>query len=68
MDIAEVTFTVYSGESYESVMKLVRASPGWLEMTIIDIEAYCVDDPLAEMTAYFDTEAHAMLFRLKAGV
>jgi 2-haloacid dehalogenase len=24
--------------------------------------------PLAEMTAHFDTEAHAVLFRLKAGI
>ena len=66
--MTKVQFKVYSGEDYESVMELVRASPGWLEMSIIDIEAYVEDDPLAEMTAHFDTEAHAVLFRLKAGV
>jgi hypothetical protein len=66
--MTEVTFTVYSGESYESVMELVRASPGWLEMYILDIEAYGEGDPLAEMTAHFDSEAHAVLFRLKAGI
>jgi len=68
MGIAEVTFTVYSGEAYDSAMALVRASPGWLEMSITETEAYAENDPLAEMTAHFDTEAHAMLFRLKAGV
>lgn len=66
--MTEVTFTVYSGEDYESVMELVRASPGWLEMYILDVEAWADNDPIAEMTAHFDTEAHAMLFRLKAGI
>lgn len=66
--MTEVTFTVYSGEAYDSVMELVRSSPGWLEMSITDVEAYVENDPLAEMTAHFDTEAHAMLFRLRAGV
>ena len=64
----EVTFTVYSGENYESVMELVRASPGWMEMSILDMEACAENDPIAEMTAHFDTEAHAVLFRLKAGI
>ena len=68
MGIAQVTFTVYSGEHYESVTELVRASPGWLEMYILDVEAWADGDPLAEMTAHFDTEAHAMLFRLRAGI
>ncbi len=68
MAITSVTFTVYAGEVYESVLKLVRASPGWLEMSIIDVEAWAENDPIAEMTAHFDTEAHAMLFRLKAGI
>ena len=68
MGIAEVKFTVYSGEDYESVTELVRASPGWLEMSILDVEAWAEHDPIAEMTAHFDTEAHAMLFRLRAGV
>jgi hypothetical protein len=68
MGIAEVTFTVYSGEAYESVTELVRSSPGWLEMYILDVEAWAENDPVAEMTAHFDTEAHAMLFRLKAGI
>ena len=68
MGIAEVKFTIYAGEDYDSVMELVRASPGWLEMYILDVEAWAEGDPLAEMTAHFDTEAHAMLFRLKAGV
>lgn len=66
--MTEVKFIVYSGEAYDSVMELVRASPGWLEMSIFDIEAWADNDPIAEMTAHFDTEAHAMLFRLKAGV
>jgi hypothetical protein len=68
MGIAEVQFTVYSGEAYDAAIKQVRTSPGWLEMSIVDTEAFCVDDPLAEMTAYFDTEQHAMLFRLRMGV
>ena len=68
MGIAQVTFTVYSGEDYESVMELVRASPGWLELYILDVEAWAEHDPIAEMTAHFDTEAHAVLFRLKAGI
>ena len=66
--MTEFTFTVYSGEDYDSVMELVRASPGWMEMYILDVEAWAENDPLAEMTAHFDTEAHAMLFRLKAGI
>ena len=61
-------FTVYSGEDYDAALAQVRASPGWLEMSIVDIEAWAEGDPLGEMTAYFDTEAHAMLFRLRAGV
>ena len=68
MGIAQVTFTVYSGEDYDSVMELVRTCPGWIEMVIVDIEAWAEGDPLGEMTAYFDTEAHAVLFRLKAGI
>ena len=64
----QVTFTVYTGEDYESVMKLVRASPGWMEMLILDVEAWAEGDPIAEMTAHFDTEAHAVLFRLRAGI
>jgi hypothetical protein len=68
MGIAEVTFRVYSGEAYESVTELVRSSPGWMEMLILDVEAWAENDPIAEMTAHFDTEAHAMLFRLKAGI
>ena len=66
--MTEVTFTVYSGEDYDSALDQVRASPGWLEMSIVDIEAWAEGDPLGEMTAYFDTEAHARLFRLKMGV
>jgi hypothetical protein len=66
--MTEVNFTVYSGEAYESVMKTVRASPGWMEMCILDVEAWAEGDPIAEMTAHFDTEAHAVLFRLRAGV
>ena len=66
--MTEVRFIVYSGEAYDAAVKQVQTSPGWLEMSIVDTEAYCVDDPLAEMTAWFDTEAHAMLFRLRMGV
>ncbi len=65
---SEVKFIVYSGEAYESVMEVVRASPGWMEMSILDVEAWAEGDPIAEMTAHFDTEAHAMLFRLRAGI
>ena len=68
MGIAEVKFIVYSGEVYDSVTALARSSPGWLEMYILDVEAWADNDPIAEMTAHFDTEAHAMLFRLRAGV
>jgi hypothetical protein len=68
MAITEVKFRVYSGEDYDSALEQVRASPGWLEMSIVDIEAWAEGDPLGEMTAYFDTDAHAMLFRLRAGV
>jgi hypothetical protein len=66
--MTEVRFTVYSGEKYDEAMELVRSSPGWLEMYIFDVEAWAEHDPLAEMTAHFDTEAHAVLFRLKAGI
>jgi len=68
MGITEVNFTVYSGEAYDSVMELARASPGWMEMSIVDAETCADNDPIAEMTAHFDTEAHAVLFRLKAGI
>ena len=68
MAITEVQFRVYSGEDYDEALEQVRASPGWLEMVIVDIEAWAEGDPLGEMTAYFDTEAHAVLFRLKAGI
>jgi 3-methyladenine DNA glycosylase Mpg len=68
MGITQVQFRVYSGEDYDAALEQVRASPGWLEMSITETEAYAENDPLAEMTAHFDTEAHAMLFRLKAGV
>jgi hypothetical protein len=68
MGIAEVRFIVYSGEAYDTAIKQVRSSPGWLEMSIVDVEAWAESDPVGEMTAYFDTEAHAMLFRLKLGV
>jgi hypothetical protein len=66
--MTEVKFIVYSGEKYDEAMELVRSSPGWLEMSILDVEAWAEHDPIAEMTAHFDTEAHAMLFRLKAGI
>lgn len=68
MGVAKVQFIVYSGEDYDAAIDMVQTSPGWEEMTIIDIEAYIESDPLAEMTAYFDSEAHAMLFRLRMGV
>jgi hypothetical protein len=68
MAVTEVQFRVYSGEDYDAALDQVRASPGWLEMSIVDIEAWGEGDPLGEMTAYFDTEAHAVLFRLKAGI
>ena len=68
MGIAQVTFIVYSGEDYDAAMELVRVSPGWLELYILDVEAWAEHDPIAEMTAHFDTEAHAVLFRLKAGI
>lgn len=66
--MTEVKFTVYSGEAYDAALAQVRASPGWLEMVIVDVEAWAEGDPLGEMTAYFDTETHAVLFRLKAGI
>ena len=68
MGITQVQFRVYSGEDYDAALEQVRASPGWLEMSIVDIEAWAEGDPLGEMTAYFDTEAHAVLFRLKVGI
>ena len=66
--MTKVQFRVYSGEDYDAALEQVRASPGWLEMSIVDIEAWAEGDPLGEMTAYFDTDAHAMLFRLRAGI
>ena len=45
--------------------ELVRSSPGWHQLWIDDIEAYAEDDPVAEMTVLFDSDQHAMLFRLK---
>lgn len=66
--MTEVKFIVYSGEAYDAAVKRVQTSPGWLEMSIVDVAAWAESDPVAEMTAYFDTEAHAMLFRLRMGV
>jgi len=66
--MTKVKFIVYTGEDYDAALERVRASPGWLEMVIVDVEAWAEGDPLGEMTAYFDTEAHAVLFRLKAGI
>ena len=66
--MTEVQFRVYSGEDYDTALTVARGSPGWLEMSIIDIEAYAEEDPLAEMTVHFDSDAHAMLFRLRIGV
>jgi hypothetical protein len=68
MGITEVQFRVYSGEDYDAALEQVRASPGWVEMSIVDIEAWAEGDPVGEMIAYFDSDAHAMLFRLRAGV
>jgi hypothetical protein len=68
MGITEVQFRVYSGEDYDTALEKVRASPGWLEMYILDVEVDAANTPIAEMTAHFDTETHAMLFRLKMGV
>ena len=66
--MTKVRFIVYSLEAYDAAIKQVRNSPGWLEMNIVDVEAWAESDPVGEMTAYFDTEAHAMLFRLRMGV
>ena len=66
--MTEVKFIVYTGEDYDAALVQVRSSPGWLEMYILDVEAWADNDPIAEMTAHFDTEAHAMLFRLRAGI
>jgi hypothetical protein len=68
MELTEVKFIVYSGEAYDRAFELVRSTPGWQQLWIDDIEAYSEDDPLAEMTVYFDCEQHAMLFRLKMSV
>jgi len=64
----KVEFKVYSGEAYDEALTVARSSPGWEYMWIDDIEAWAEGDPLGEMTAFFDTEVHAMLFRLKIGV
>jgi hypothetical protein len=66
--MTEVKFRVYSGEDYDAALAQVRASPGWMEMCILDVEAWAEGDPIAEMTAHFDSKAHAMLFRLRAGI
>jgi hypothetical protein len=65
MELTEVKFIVYSGEAYDRAFELVRSSPGWHQLWIDDIEAYAEDDPVAEMTVLFDSDQHAMLFRLK---
>lgn len=64
----EVQFDVYDSEGYDSAMETVRASPGWLEMTVFDVEPFDDGDSIAQVTAWFDSEAHAMLFRLRLGV
>ncbi len=66
--MTEVNFTVYSGEDYDAALAGVRASPGWVEMVIIDVEAWADGDPVGEMTAYFDSDVHATFFRLKMGI
>ena len=68
MGLTEVQFIVYSGEAYDDAMLLVRNSPGWELMWIDDLEAYAEDDPLAQMTVFFDSEQHAMLFRLRMSI
>ena len=52
MSVTEVQFRVYTGEDYDKVLEQVRGSPGWLEMVIIDVEAWAEGDPVGEMTAY----------------
>jgi len=64
----QVEFRVYSGEAYDAAMLAVRTSPGWECMWIDDLEAWAEEDPLAEMTVSFDSEQHAMLFRLRMGI
>jgi len=68
MGITKVQFRVHSGEDYNAALAKVRASPGWMEMVIVDVEAWAEGDPVGEMTAYFDSDANAMFFRLKMGI
>lgn len=68
MGITKVQFRVHSGEDYDAALARVRASPGWIEMVIVDVEVWAEGDPVGEMTAYFDSEVHAVLFRLKMGI
>ena len=64
----KVEFYAYDGEAYDLAVETVMASPGWQEMTIYDMETFDEGDAVAQMIAYFDTDAHAMLFRLRQGV
>ena len=65
MELTEVKFIVYSGEAYNSAIELVQNSPGWKLMWIDDLETYAEEDPLAEMTVFFDSAQHATFFKLK---
>ena len=65
MELTEVKFIVYSGEAYDRAFDLVRTSPGWYQLWIDDLETYAEEDPLAEMTVFFDSAQHATFFKLK---
>ena len=64
----KVDIIIQTDEEYDRVCELVRASPGWEWMDMTDNgDDFEGGDPMADFAVYFDSEPHAILFRLKVG-
>jgi len=64
----KVDVAIHTDDEYDRVCELVRASPGWVWMDINDNgDDFEGGDPMADFAVYFDSEQHAILFRLKVG-
>ena len=63
-----VAVTIHTDEEYDHTCKLVRASPGWMWLDIDENgDEFEGGDPMANFTVCFDTDSHAMWFKLKMG-
>ena len=64
----KVNVAIHTDDEYDRVCELVRASPGWVWMDINDNgDDFEGGDPMADFAVCFDSEQHAILFRLKVG-